>query len=124
DWAALARAGGTIVLYMGVQTLPRIVDALVTGGLGGDTPAAVVQWGTYPHQRTVTATLATLCDTVAREKLSAPVITIIGAVVALRGEIAWFDRRPLFGKRIVVTRARSQAASLSDRLASAGATVI
>jgi uroporphyrinogen III methyltransferase/synthase len=124
DWAALARAGGTIVLYMGVQTLPRIVDALVAGGLGGDTPAAVVQWGTYPHQRTVTATLASLCDTVAREQLSAPVITIIGAVVALRDEIGWFDRRPLFGKRIVVTRARSQAASLSDRLASAGATVI
>ncbi len=124
DWAALARVGGTIVLYMGVQTLPRIVDALVSGGLPRDTPAAAVQWGTHSHQRTVTATLATLCDTLAREKLSAPVITIIGDVVALRDEIAWFDRRPLFGKRIVVTRARSQAASLSDRLASAGATVI
>jgi uroporphyrinogen III methyltransferase/synthase len=72
----------------------------------------------------VTATLATLCDTVARERLSAPVITIIGDVVTLRDEIAWFDKRPLFGKRIVVTRARSQAASLSDRLAAAGATVI
>jgi len=123
DWAALARAGGTIVLYMGVQTLPRIVDALTSGGLSGDTPAAVVQWGTHPHQRTVVATLATLCDTVARAKLSAPVITIIGDVVSLRDEIAWFDRRALFGKRIVVTRARSQAASLSDRLASEGATV-
>jgi uroporphyrinogen III methyltransferase/synthase len=124
DWAALARAGGTIVLYMGVKTLPRIVDALVDGGLRGDTPAAAVQWGTHSHQRTAVATLATLCDTVAREKLSAPVITIIGDVVALRDEIAWFDKRPLFGKRIVVTRARSQAASLSDRLAAAGATVI
>jgi len=124
DWAALARAGGTIVLYMGVQTLPRIVDALVAGGLSGDTPAAVVQWATHPHQRTVTATLATLCDTVAREKLSAPVITIIGDVVALRDEIAWFDKRPLFGKRLVVTRARSQAASLSERLAAAGASVL
>jgi uroporphyrinogen III methyltransferase/synthase len=123
DWSALARAGGTIVLYMGLQTLPRIVDALLGGGLAGHTPAAVVQWGTHPHQRTVTATLATLCDTVAGEKLSAPVITIIGDVVTLRDEIAWFDRRPLFGKRIVVTRARSQAASLSDRLAAAGASV-
>jgi len=124
DWSALARAGGTIVLYMGVKTLPGIVEALVAGGLSDDTPAAVVQWGTHPHQRTVTATLATLCDTITREKLSAPVITIIGDVVALREEIAWFDKRPLFGKRIVVTRARSQAASLSDRLAAAGATVI
>ncbi len=124
DWSALARAGGTIVLYMGVQTLPRIVDALVTGGLSGDTPAALVQWGTHAHQRTVTATLATLPDAVARERLAAPVVTIIGPVVGLRDEIAWFDRRPLFGKRIVVTRARSQAASLSDRLAAAGASVI
>ena len=124
DWSAIARAGGTIVLYMGVQTLPRIVDALTRAGLSGDTPAAVVHWGTHPHQRTVTATLATLCDTIDREKLSAPVITIIGRVVELRDEIAWFDRRPLFGKRVVVTRARSQAASLSDRLATAGATVI
>jgi uroporphyrinogen III methyltransferase/synthase len=124
DWSALARAGGTIVLYMGVQTLPRIVDALLNGGLSGDTPAAVLQWGTHPHQRTLSATLDSLCDAVAREGLSAPVITIIGAVVALRDEIAWFDRRPLFGRRIVVTRARSQAASLSERLAAAGATVI
>ena len=124
DWSALARAGGTIVLYMGVQTLPRIVDALRSGGLSGDTPAAVVQWGTHPHQRTATATLATICDTIAREKLSAPVITIIGDVVALRDDIAWFDRRPLFGKRVVVTRARSQAASISERLTAAGATVI
>src|SRR5262249_53578016 len=69
DWAALARAGGTIVLYMGVQTLRRIVEALVAGGLNEDTPAAMVQWGTHPHQRTVVATLATLCDAVAREKL-------------------------------------------------------
>ena len=70
------------------------------------------------------ATLATLGDAIAREGLSAPVITVIGTVVALRDEIGWFDRRPLFGKRIVVTRARSQAASLSDRLAVAGAEVI
>jgi len=124
DWSALARAGGTIVLYMGVQTLPRIVDALARGGLAGDTPAAAVQWGTHPRQRTVTATLATICDAIAREGLAAPVITIIGNVVSLRDELAWFDRRPLFGKRIVVTRARSQAASLADRLAAAGATVL
>jgi len=124
DWAALARAGGTIVLYMGVQTLPRIAEALIAGGLSADTPAAMVQWGTHPHQRAVVATLGTLHDTAVREKLSAPVITIIGDVVALRDEIAWFDTRPLFGKRIVVTRARSQAASLSERLAAAGASVI
>jgi uroporphyrinogen III methyltransferase/synthase len=124
DWQALAKSGGTIVLYMGVKTLPNIAAALTAGGMSPDTPAAAIQWGTYPRQRTVTATLATLSDTIAREGISAPVITVIGPVVALRDEIAWFDRRPLFGKRIVVTRARSQAASLRDRLAAAGADVI
>jgi uroporphyrinogen III methyltransferase/synthase len=124
DWSALARAGGTLVFYMGVKTLPRTAAALIAGGMSADTPAAAVEWGTYPRQRTVVATLSTLSDAMRREGLSAPVITIVGAVVSLRDEIAWFDRRPLFGKRIVVTRARSQAASLSERLAVAGADVI
>jgi uroporphyrinogen III methyltransferase/synthase len=123
DWSALARAGGTIVLYMGVKTLPRTVAALIAGGMSSDTPAAAVEWGTYPRQRTVSATLATLREAIEREGLGAPVITIIGHVVALRDEIAWFDRRPLFGRRIVVTRARSQAASLTDRLTNIGADV-
>jgi uroporphyrinogen III methyltransferase / synthase len=124
DWAALARARGTIVLYMGVKTLPRIVSALVGGGMSPATPAASVQWGTHARQRTVTATLTTLADAVSREGLTAPVITIIGDVVSLRDEIAWFDRRPLFGTRIVVTRASAQATGLRDALAELGADVL
>src|SRR4051812_6981262 len=77
DWGALAKSGGTIVLYMGVKTLPNIVAALVAGGLSADTPAAAIQWGTPPRQRTVTATVTTLADAIAREGLSAPVITVI-----------------------------------------------
>src|SRR4051812_37842008 len=72
DWSALARAGGTIVLYMGVKTLPRIASALISGGMPSDTPAASVQWGTYPRQRTVRATLSTLVDAIQREGLQAP----------------------------------------------------
>jgi uroporphyrinogen III methyltransferase/synthase len=124
DWSALARSGGTIVLYMGVKTLPNIVRALVDGGMPADTPAAAIQWGTYSRQRTVSATLATLSDAIAREGLTAPVITVIGSVVSLREEIAWFDRRPLYGKRVVVTRAQSQAAALRERLLAVGADVI
>ena len=124
DWAALARAGGTIVLYMGVKTLPRIAAALVAGGMPPGTPAAAVQWGTYARQRTVTATVSTLADAIAREGVGAPVITVIGDVVALRDEIAWFDRLPLFGRRVVVTRASAQASALRDALAALGAEVL
>ncbi|HTJ21112.1 MAG TPA: uroporphyrinogen-III C-methyltransferase [Gemmatimonadaceae bacterium] len=124
DWSALARAGGTIVLYMGVTKLPRIVSALVAGGMAADTPAAAVQWGTYPRQRTVTATLGTLVTQIERAGMRPPIITVIGPVVSLRDEIAWFERRALFGKRIIVTRAQSQAATISERLAAAGAEVL
>jgi uroporphyrinogen III methyltransferase / synthase len=124
DWAALARSGGTIVLYMGVKTLPRIASALMAGGMAGDTPAAAVQWGTHARQRTVTATVATLADAIAQAGLGAPVITVIGKVVALREEIAWFDRLPLFGRRVVVTRASAQATGLRDALAAQGADVL
>jgi uroporphyrinogen III methyltransferase/synthase len=124
DWSALARAGGTIVLYMGVKSLPRITSALVAGGMPADTPAAAVQWGTHARQRTVVATVATLGEAIVREGLGAPVITVIGDVVSLRDEIAWFDRRPLFGKRVVVTRASAQATGLRDALAALGADIV
>ena len=124
DWSALARTGGTLVLYMGVRRLPEIISALAAGGMSLDTPAAMVEWGTFPRQRTLTATLSTLVDAARREKIQAPSITIIGDVVALREEIRWFDERPLFGKRIIVTRARTQASQLADRLAKLGADVI
>ncbi|HET7457175.1 MAG TPA: uroporphyrinogen-III C-methyltransferase [Gemmatimonadaceae bacterium] len=127
DWAALARAGGTIVLYMGVKRLPTIRDALRAGGMPGSTPAAAVQWGTYGRQRTVVATLDTLAERAAAEGITAPVITVVGPAVALREEIAWFDRpelRPLLGARVLVTRARAQASALADRLRALGADVV
>lgn len=133
DWSALARAGGTLVLYMGLKTLPHIVGELLRSGVSPDTPAAAVRWGTYPRQETVTATLHTLVDRVREAGLGAPVITIIGAVVSLRATIAWFEQRPLFGRRVLVTRARpavvltdgrGDRATLSDDLAAAGAEVM
>ena len=124
DWAALARSGGTIVLYMGVRTLPAIAAALAAGGMPGDTPAAAVQWGTWPRQRTVVATLATLADAAAREGIAAPVVTVVGPAVALRERIAWLERRPLFGRRVLVTRAESGASALRAPLAELGAEVL
>jgi uroporphyrinogen III methyltransferase/synthase len=124
DWAALARAGGTLVLYMGVSRLAKIATALIEGGRSPSTPAAIIEWGTYPRQRTVTATLATLAETAARAKVIAPSIAIVGDVVKLREEMSWFDRRPLFGRTIVVTRAREQASHLRVLLEIAGAAVI
>jgi uroporphyrinogen III methyltransferase/synthase len=124
DWRALARGGGTIVLYMGVGRIAHIATELRAGGLPDDTPAAAVQWGTLARQRTVDATLATLPAAIAESGLTAPVITVIGRVAALREEIAWFDRRPLFGRRVLVTRAQAQSAALSAPLRALGAEVL
>ena len=124
DWTALARAGGTIVLYMGVKSLPAIASRLMNGGMPGDTPAAAVEWGTHPRQRTVVATLETLAAHAAAENIAAPVITVIGQVVRLREEVAWFEQRPLFGLRIAVTRTAGNAGELSERLRALGAEVV
>jgi uroporphyrinogen III methyltransferase/synthase len=126
DWASLAKnaATGTIVLYMGLKTLPSIAIALIKGGLERDTPAAVVQWGTHPRQRTVVATIATLAEHAAAEDLTAPVITVIGHTVSMRDEIAWFESRPLLGKRIVVTRATAVGGNLAERFRLLGADVL
>lgn len=126
DWASLAKsaATGTIVLYMGLKTLPSIAIALMKGGLERDTPAAAVQWGTHPRQRTVVATIATLAERATAEGLTAPVITVIGQTVSLREEIAWFESRPLSGKRIVVTRATAVGGNLAERFRLLGADVL
>ena len=126
DWTAMAKnaATGTVVLYMGVKTLPAISAALIGAGLDADTPAAAVQWGTHPGQRTVVATIGTLSERATREGLTAPVISVIGRSVGLRDEISWFESRPLFGKRVVVTRATAMPGTLADLLRARGADVI
>jgi uroporphyrinogen III methyltransferase/synthase len=115
DWRAVARVGGTIVVLMGVARIRRIADELVAGGLSPDTPAAAVCWGTRPEQSTIRATLATLAD----QPLAAPSVIVIGEVAA--APLAWFEERPLFGRRVVVTRTRAQASQLGRALREAGA---
>jgi uroporphyrinogen III methyltransferase / synthase len=118
DWPALARAGGTLVILMGAGHLSDIATRLIDGGRRPDTPVAAVRWGTLPTQRTVRATLATIADAGVR----APSAIVVGQVAAL--DLAWFEARPLFGRTVVITRAREQASALRARLELLGAEVI
>ena len=118
DWEAVARVGGTIVVLMGVARIGQIAERLIAGGRHPDTPVASITWGTRPQQTTVRATLATIGD----QRLQAPATIVIGEVAAQ--DLAWFERRPLFGKSVVVTRARAQSSELRMRLSELGAAVI
>ena len=122
DWAALAAFPGTLVFYMGVRALPRIAERLVAAGRSPQQPAAVVERGTLPAQRTVVAALADIAERA--KDLRAPAITLGGEVAALREQIAWLERRPLFGRTVAVTRARAQASALAGRLRALGAEVV
>ena len=121
DWAALAKTGGTLVTLMGWAALPGITATLQTNGMASDTPVALVQWGTWSRQRTVTGTLADIVERGRAAGIRAPVVAIIGKVARLRDDIRWFDRRPLWGKRALVTRSRTQASRLVELLTELGA---
>lgn len=118
DWEALARQGGTLVVLMGAGNLAEIARRLVEGGRSPDAPVAAVRWGTRPEQRTIRGTLATIAGL----GVESPSAIVVGAVAGL--ELAWFENRPLFGRRVVVTRAREQASELRARLEALGAQVV
>jgi len=124
DWAHLARGVGTVVFYMGVGKMAENFRRLVEHGRAPDTPAAAIEWGTYPRQRTVAGTLETLPEAVRAAGIGAPSLIVVGDVVSLRPELAWWDRRPLSGRRVVVTRARAQASELAGALEALGAEVV
>ena len=121
DWSKIATGIGTIVVYMGIKNLPVIVENLIDNGRSPDTPVAVVRWASTPEQRSVVGTLASIADIVKREDIKPPALIVIGEVVNLRGTLDWFEKRPLFGKRIIVTRTREQASELVAKLEEAGA---
>ncbi len=118
DWASLARAGGTLIILMGAGRLEAIVDLLIENGRDPDTPVAAVRWGTRPEQATTRATLSTITAL----GVASPSAIVVGPVAGL--DLTWFESRPLFGRTIVVTRAREQASSLRARLAELGASVL
>jgi uroporphyrinogen III methyltransferase/synthase len=121
DWARLAMAVDTLVFLMGTGRLAEIAKQLIEHGRPASTPCAVIEWGTLPRQRTATGTLATIADAVREAGIEPPAVTVVGEVARLRAGLRWFDTRPLFGKRVLVTRTRQQASDLSRALASHGA---
>jgi uroporphyrinogen III methyltransferase / synthase len=121
SWEKLATGVGTIVIYMGIKTLPSITQKLIDFGRSPETPVAVVRWASTPQQRSVVGTLATICDVVTQADIKPPALVIVGEVVKLRNTIDWFEKRPLFGRRIIVTRTREQASDLVAQLEEHGA---
>jgi uroporphyrinogen III methyltransferase/synthase len=124
DWEALARFPGTLVFYMGVKRLGQNVASLIAAGRDPEEPAAAIERGTWPGQRTVSATLGSIADAVEREAVKAPALIVVGEVAKRREQLAWLERRPLHGRRVVVTRARAQASGLAATLRGLGAEAV
>ena len=123
DWNKVGHAE-TLVIFMGLTTFSEIACELIARGRAPETPAMAVRWATRSDQQTITGTLATLPILIAERGMKPPATIVVGEVVRLRDKLDWFERLPLFGRRIVVTRARGQADALASRLEALGATVI
>ncbi|MDI6870137.1 MAG: uroporphyrinogen-III C-methyltransferase [Bacillota bacterium] len=121
NWEKLATAADTLVFLMGMENLPGIVAQLVAHGRPARTPVALVRWGTTTDQGVLTGTLSDIVERAEAEQFGSPAVIVVGEVVNLRPALSWFEEKPLFGRRVVVTRARAQASKLSERLAELGA---
>jgi uroporphyrinogen III methyltransferase/synthase len=123
DWSKVGQTE-TLVIFMGIFSIREIAAEIMRHGRSGETPAVAVRWGTRPDQETVTGSLATIADRIEHADLKPPATVIVGEVAGLGERLAWFEKLPLFGQKIVVTRAADQAAELSDRLRALGADAI
>ena len=121
EWPKLASSHGTLVFLMGMKNLRAIVSNLLAEGRAETTPVAIIRWGTRAAQQTVVGTLADITEKAEVAKLEPPTVIVVGEVVRLRPQLNWFEQRPLFGKRILMTRAKEQAAEMASLLASYGA---
>ncbi len=124
DWNAVAKLPGTKVVLMGVERIRLIAEKLIGSGMPANTPVGMVRWGTTGRQTSIEGTLATIADVVEKTGFSSPAVTVIGGVVSLKSKLNWFEKRKMFGKRVVVTRTREQASELSRKLNELGAEVL
>jgi uroporphyrinogen III methyltransferase/synthase len=124
NWQALAHSASTLVFVMGMANLPDIAEKLIISGLDPTTPAALVHRGTTPRQRSLVSTIARLPEEARKSGFSNPSVIVVGKVVELAGKLNWFEQKPLFGKSVVVTRAREQASGIASSLAQLGAEVL
>jgi len=121
DWTKLSTGVETLVFLMGAKNLSAIVEKLIRNGRPAETPVALIQWGTTSRQKTVTGTLNTIVQEAEKAVLGPPAILVVGEIVKLRENLNWFEKRPLLGKTVVVTRTREQASELVNRLTDLGA---
>ena len=124
DWKALASGIDTIAFYMGVKNLPYICQSLMENGKSPETPVILIQWGTFSRQKTLEGTLATIAELVAEQKFSNPAITLVGEIVSIRKKINWFEKKPLFGRQILLARTGFKSSGLAQALTEQGADVI
>ena len=124
DYAQLAKLSGTKVILMGVERIRQIAESLIAHGMDAATPVGMVSWGTTGQQQSIAGNLGNIAELVVKNKITAPAVTIIGGVVNLRNKLNWFEHRPLFGQRVVVTRTREQASELSRQFQELGADVL
>lgn len=120
-WRELASASDTLIVLMGMRNIRKLTEEMMAGGLPAETPAAAIMNGTLPSQRTCVSSLAALPEALEQEGLGSPSVVIVGGVVGLRTGLSWWERQPLFGRRVLVTRAREQSAELASALRAVGA---
>lgn len=123
-WKALVESGATLAIYMGMGRISTMMETLVKNGLSKEVPVAVIQWGATPRQRSATGTVGDIVKAVKEEGLGAPAVIVVGEVVKLSRILNWLERKPLFGKKVLVTRTREQASRLSTLLTERGAEVL
>jgi uroporphyrinogen III methyltransferase/synthase len=124
DWEKIAHGASTLVFFMSVSTLPHVAQKLIQAGRAPSTPVATIRWGTRGEQQVVVATLETIAERARAAGIKPPALTVVGDVVTLREKLQWFECLPLFGERILITRAREQAAKLAEPLRALGAETI